>query len=138
MKMERIIIQLPKVLKQNLDTLKAQGYTASGYIRAILEKSLKEPQAKKDPDYDSEQEKQPRSRRKVFQQVRYTMRIPAKEITYTVAWHDQERGIPFCHESHFRNKKKALEEMKKIQGRLKFKPFLAKVTVEPVPLNRAR
>lgn len=38
--MERILIQLPKALKAKLDTLKQQGYTASGYIRALLEREL--------------------------------------------------------------------------------------------------
>ncbi len=40
MKMERIVIQLSRPLKQKLDALKAQGYTASGYIRALLEREL--------------------------------------------------------------------------------------------------
>ncbi len=40
MKMERIMIQLPKVLKAKLDALKVQGYTASGFIRALLEREL--------------------------------------------------------------------------------------------------
>ncbi len=38
--MERILIQLPKPLKSKLDALKRQGYTASGYIRALLEREL--------------------------------------------------------------------------------------------------
>ncbi len=40
MKMERMLIQLPKGLKAKLDALKSQGYTASGYIRALLEREL--------------------------------------------------------------------------------------------------
>jgi len=40
MRMERIVIQLPIPLKQKLDALKSQGYTASGYIRALLERAL--------------------------------------------------------------------------------------------------
>jgi len=40
MKMERIMIQLPGPLKAKLDTLRAQGTTASGYIRALLEREL--------------------------------------------------------------------------------------------------
>ena len=40
MKMERLIIQLPKPLKAKLDALKSQGYTASGYIRSLLEREL--------------------------------------------------------------------------------------------------
>jgi len=40
MKMERVLIQLPEPLKAKLDALKAQGYTASGFIRALLEREL--------------------------------------------------------------------------------------------------
>ena len=40
MKMERVLIQLPKCLKAKLYALRSQGYTASGYIRALLEKEL--------------------------------------------------------------------------------------------------
>ena len=40
--MERVMIQLPKPLKAKLDALRKQGYTASGYIRALLERELKE------------------------------------------------------------------------------------------------
>ena len=38
--MERVLIQLPKELKAKLDGLRTQGYTASGYIRALLEREL--------------------------------------------------------------------------------------------------
>ncbi len=41
MKMERVLIQLPTELKDKLDALRTQGYTASGYIRALLERELK-------------------------------------------------------------------------------------------------
>ena len=41
MKMERVLIQLPTDLKAKLDALRDQGYTASGYIRALLERELK-------------------------------------------------------------------------------------------------
>lgn len=47
MQMERVLIQLPKPLKAKLDTLKAQGYTASGFIRALLERELNGTQSKK-------------------------------------------------------------------------------------------
>jgi metal-responsive CopG/Arc/MetJ family transcriptional regulator len=47
MKMERVFIQLPKPLKAKLDSLKAQGYTASGFIRALLEKEFSQAKAKK-------------------------------------------------------------------------------------------
>ena len=38
--MERVMIQLPKPLKAKLDSLRTQGYTASGYIRTLLEREL--------------------------------------------------------------------------------------------------
>ena len=41
MKMERVMIQLPKRLKTSLDAMRRKGYTASGYIRTILERDLK-------------------------------------------------------------------------------------------------
>lgn len=44
--MERVIIQLPKPLKAKLDGLRAQGYTASGFIRALLEKEFNLPKKK--------------------------------------------------------------------------------------------
>jgi len=40
MKMERILVQLPKHLKKQLDSLRTQGYTTSGYIRALLEREF--------------------------------------------------------------------------------------------------
>ncbi len=40
MKMERVLIQLPTELKDKLDALRNQGYTASGFIRALLEREL--------------------------------------------------------------------------------------------------
>ena len=36
----RIVIQLPQDLKCRLDELKQQGYTASGFIRAVLEREF--------------------------------------------------------------------------------------------------
>ena len=47
MKMERIVIQLSRPLKQKLDALKSQGYTASGYVRALLERELNQSHIKK-------------------------------------------------------------------------------------------
>lgn len=41
--MERVMIQVPKSLKRKLDALRHEGYTASGYIRALLEKELNRP-----------------------------------------------------------------------------------------------
>ena len=47
MKMHRLLIQLPTPLKRKLDALRSQGYTASGYIRALLERELNQPNTKK-------------------------------------------------------------------------------------------
>ena len=46
MKMVRILVQVPVSLKAKLDALRSQGYTASGYIRAVLEKELNQVEAK--------------------------------------------------------------------------------------------
>jgi len=46
-KLVRIVIQLPIDLKNQLDGLKQQGYTTSGFIRAMLEREL----AKMDQEY---------------------------------------------------------------------------------------
>ncbi len=40
----RIVIQLPAELKFRLDELKQQGYTASGFIRAVLEREFAKPE----------------------------------------------------------------------------------------------
>jgi len=40
MKMTRLLIQIPEALKIKLDALRSQGYTASGYIRSLLEREL--------------------------------------------------------------------------------------------------
>jgi len=40
----RIVIQLPLDLKLKLDKLKLQGYTTSGFIRAVLERELRKPE----------------------------------------------------------------------------------------------
>lgn len=47
LKLERVMIQLPQDLKRKLDALKNQGYTASGYIRALLERELGQTTTKK-------------------------------------------------------------------------------------------
>lgn len=39
-KLVRIVVQLPVELKEQLDALKRQGYTTSGFIRATLEREL--------------------------------------------------------------------------------------------------
>lgn len=41
MKMVKMLIHVPQPLKAKLDALRAQGYTASGYIRSLLERELK-------------------------------------------------------------------------------------------------
>ena len=41
--MERLMIQLPTPLKRKLDVLRSKGYTASGFIRALLERELNPP-----------------------------------------------------------------------------------------------
>ncbi len=46
MQMVRIQVQLSLALKRKLDALRAQGYTAAGYIRAVLEKELNQAQVK--------------------------------------------------------------------------------------------
>jgi hypothetical protein len=40
MKMARLLIQVPAPLKAKLDALRIQGYTASGFIRSLLEREL--------------------------------------------------------------------------------------------------
>ena len=45
--MTKLLIHLPESLKKKLDSLKKQGYTASGYIRALLERELSQPTDKK-------------------------------------------------------------------------------------------
>jgi len=41
--MERLMIQIPTPLKRRLDELRKKGYTASGFIRALLERELNQP-----------------------------------------------------------------------------------------------
>ncbi len=40
MKMKRVLVALPEPLKRKLDALRAQGYTAAGFIRSLLEREL--------------------------------------------------------------------------------------------------
>jgi len=42
MSMVKMLIHVPAPLKAKLDALRDQGYTASGYIRALLERELKQ------------------------------------------------------------------------------------------------
>ena len=46
MKMVRILIQVPRPVKAKLDALRKQSTTASGYIRALLERELTQPAKK--------------------------------------------------------------------------------------------
>ena len=50
MQMVRLNIQVPRPLKAKLDALRAQGTTASGYIRSLLERELNQaPSGRKGP-----------------------------------------------------------------------------------------
>lgn len=40
MKMTKLLVSVPESLKAKLDALRTQGYTASGFIRALLEREL--------------------------------------------------------------------------------------------------
>jgi hypothetical protein len=40
MKQTKVLIQLPLSLKKQLDALRIQGYTVSGYIRGLIERDL--------------------------------------------------------------------------------------------------
>lgn len=40
MKQTKVLIRLPVSLKAQLDALRTQGYTVSGYIRSLLEREL--------------------------------------------------------------------------------------------------
>ena len=40
MRMVKLLIQVPQPIKAKLDAMRTQGYTASGYIRALLEREL--------------------------------------------------------------------------------------------------
>ena len=42
MSMVKLLIHVPAPLKAKLDALRSQGYSASGYIRALLERELNE------------------------------------------------------------------------------------------------
>lgn len=45
MRMIRLVIQLPPALKAKVDALRAQGITASGFIRNLLAQHFNQPQA---------------------------------------------------------------------------------------------
>ncbi len=40
MRMVKMLIQIPRPIKDKLDQLRTQGYTTSGFIRAVLEREL--------------------------------------------------------------------------------------------------
>ena len=40
MKMKRLLIQIPEPLKTKLDALRTRGYTASGFVRHLLEREF--------------------------------------------------------------------------------------------------
>jgi len=42
MKMTKLLVSMPNSMKAKLDALRTQGYTASGIIRAVLERELKQ------------------------------------------------------------------------------------------------
>lgn len=42
-KMVRMLIQVPETVKAKLDAMRKEGYTASGYIRSLLERELTHP-----------------------------------------------------------------------------------------------
>ena len=41
--MTKLLVHLPESLKAKLDALRKEGYTASGYIRSLLERELNQP-----------------------------------------------------------------------------------------------
>lgn len=45
MRMVKILVSLPTPLKVKLELMRGQGYTVSGYIRALLELDLAEREA---------------------------------------------------------------------------------------------
>jgi len=44
--MTKVLIHLPVTLKAKLDALRSQGFTISGFIRALLERELNAPKKK--------------------------------------------------------------------------------------------
>jgi metal-responsive CopG/Arc/MetJ family transcriptional regulator len=44
--MKRLVLSLPAPLKDRVDALRAQGYTASGFIRSLLEQHFNQAPAK--------------------------------------------------------------------------------------------
>jgi len=44
--MTKVLIHLPVETKRQLDVLRSQGFTISGFIRAVLERELNQPTKK--------------------------------------------------------------------------------------------
>ncbi len=44
--MTKVLIHLPVSLKKKLDAMKAQGYSVSGFVRALLEREFNQPKKK--------------------------------------------------------------------------------------------
>jgi len=44
--MTKVLIHLPMTMKRQLDALRSQGFTISGFIRAVLERELNQPTKK--------------------------------------------------------------------------------------------
>lgn len=44
--MTKVLIHLPVSMKGKLDAMKAQGYSVSGFVRAMLEKDFSKPTKK--------------------------------------------------------------------------------------------
>jgi hypothetical protein len=40
MKQVKVLIQMPLTIKKQLDALRSQGYTVSGYIRGLIERDF--------------------------------------------------------------------------------------------------
>jgi hypothetical protein len=52
MKLVRILVSVPESMKKRLDALRAEGYTASGYIRHVLEREFLTSLAEKEGDHE--------------------------------------------------------------------------------------
>ena len=43
MKMVKLLIQVPQPIKAKLDSMRSEGYTASGFIRSLIEREFRQP-----------------------------------------------------------------------------------------------
>ena len=41
MEQVKVLIQIPVTVKKQLDVLRTEGYTMSGYVRSLIERDLK-------------------------------------------------------------------------------------------------